>query len=342
MGRNDTRSLVHLLLFKALPVILISIFSLNTLQAQNQNNKTASNNNEKKDETLLYQLMNRYRLNYYYYYSCHEKTTVTRTYSDNTVKVYDLDMTYFFSINPEDVESDEKQVITISVDSLHFQFSDAEDTTRFNSQSEGIPPINFNPYLKKSILLGKDIDVTLNPYYEFSKAESPQINQVVNWITDEERGIRDTVDLYIWMREMSQHRIKHFLDFSKSSIPYERVGIDSSWTKEIELMADNMRFKGNATYTLTDFDLKKYSIYADSIAFQPVLERVNVYDINRLINLDSGIGFGSFHYILTAQGVVEKAEATLSAVVDLSFRREKFKQIIESKTTWNLFKVSRY
>lgn len=321
---------------------MFGLFALTSISFS-QNQKSIDEK-EKKQEIVDFKISPKFLTNVYYKYILTDTTTVTRSFkTDDTVK-FQRYITYFYTIEAPALPENGFITLSVSLDSLIYDYSDATKKVHYNTQDDdGVPPFNIQDFTQISCHNGLNYDMTYSPYYEVAKIDGENLIEKREYITSPETGIRDSVQRYIWLKGYSDDFLSSFADPLKNTLPMNRVAIDSSWTKPYKFFINNVLFVDTAKTTLKDFDTKTFTIVADLNNLRTDEKKILTFGINDFVQVDSAtVGSGQIKLELTARGVMQSTEINTVINQALIYKNQKFNQRVETKQRYFLEKMVRF
>ncbi len=285
-------------------------------------------------EKISYRIKIKYPLGLYSVYQFNEITDVKRIYSDSSTKEYKRIVTYFFTFFIADKPEGDFQKIRVSCDSMIYSFTDGRKSFYFNSQSDSLPKENFNDFNYNAIPLARDFEITYSPYYDVAKIESQEYETLKKQILVQGKEKLDTLNRFVWLNTISDDNLKYFTDMLKGIVPYNFVISDSVWKSPFIIKLDAIYFNDTASVRIAEYRAGNFTLECNTENLKPNPQIARLYDINRLVDINSGKGNGYYILKIDPNGMVESAESEFNADITASIRKETFWQNIKSKIEW--------
>lgn len=343
MGRYDIGRLVDIFFRKSLSMnvktlvfFIPVLFFICSTALKPQSAKDADT--EKDDtEPITYKLFVKYPTKVYNVYKINEHTDSWRQYSDSSVKEYERDVTYFITQVAPSLPEDGFQTVRVVFDSLRYRFKEGEAEFTFNSQDEELPSVNFMDLTVSSVPQGREFNMTYSPYGEVADIGGESIEWLENYINEQAVGSTDTLTIYVWLNGISDLHLKYLGDLQKRLIPNGRVTLDSTWKTFFEFELDGVSFYDSVRVSIDDYANGIFNIKAEADSLKAYSGKYRLYGIkNHLVDIDASRGKGTYRIKLTPRGAISYAEADFYAEMVPRVSRERFKQKVKTKVTWEL------
>ncbi|MBM2813520.1 MAG: hypothetical protein HW421_282 [Ignavibacteria bacterium] len=332
MGRNDTRSLVALLLLIIFTYIFVGTdfaFCAPKASAQKEEKK-----DEEKKEVVKYNVFAKYPLKVYNKYKFTEDTKVVRRFSDSSTKEYTRSQTFFFTIFAANAPEDGFQTLEVTVDSMQYKFVEGDAIIEVNF--DDLPPTSFSDFVACNVPLGKEFEMTYSPYGEVAKIEGEKLDKLTELITVKGKNSMDTLQKYMWMRGISYEHLTFLFDLQKGIVPQEPVAIDSSWKTNFALEIEGVDFSDTVKNTLKSYDAGIFEIEVKAEKLHPFLTPIRMYNVSEFVHVDSGMAYGTYKMKVNTSGSIKNVEGDFNADVVTSIKKEKFIHNISVKMNWEL------
>lgn len=327
---------------KNLFIMIICLFAL-TYSSFSQKEKSIDEK-EKKQEVLDFKIAPKFLTNVYYKYILTDTTTVSRIFKTGDTIRFQRYITYYYTIEAPAMPENGFITLSVSLDSLSYDYSDGNKKVHYYTQDdEGVPPYNLKDFTQISCPNGLNFDITYSPYFEVAKIDGENLIDRRQYISSPETGIRDSIQKFIWFKGLSDDFLSSFADPLKNILPINRVAIDSSWVKPYKFYINNVLYIDTAITTLKDFDTKTFTMIADLKNLKTEEKQILTFGIEDFVNVDSAtLGKGQIKVELTARGVIQSTEINTKINQVLSYKNQKFNQIVDTKLKYFLEKMVRF
>ncbi len=339
MGWNDTCRMDALPVkaLKFLLILILTFFFSTDLYAQ-----AVPQKGDPKLDTMQYRITLRYPTNVYTAYKLIETTEVKRTYSDGSAKDYKREVIYYFTTLVSKLPEDGFNTLTVTVDSMKYQFKDGAKTYEFDSQDHEKEIPNILDLTVQAVPLGRTFDMIYSPYHEVASIESEEFESLKEQILNVGKGLMDEVNQTIWLRGFSVETLTHIADLAKGTIPFARVSKDTVWKNQFRFQIDGINFFDTAYCRLADYQAGVFTIEVKADSLKPIPEGVVLHDIRAIVTVDSGLVQGTYKYQIRPNGAISYAEANFEGLVYPRLRNEVFTQYMRKKSVWELIKQYRW
>lgn len=296
-----------------------------------------------QDEVEKYKIFSSFPVNVTHKYDFTENTTVKRTYSDSSQIEYSKIVVYHMSLMAPNAPKDGFQPLEISIDSLKYKFKDDKYDIDYNSQSNvDVPPFNVFDYEKTSVLLGKEYEFDYNPYYEIIDVKGDRLAEQLYRLNDPKKGMRDPLRKYVWLDQLSNEHLEFASDLRKGLFPPFRAQMDTTWKTTSYLELEGIALTDSLEMTLTDFDIKNFTIVGKSFDIKTIDKDVvlhTIKDRSQVLSAD-----GNIDYLLkvSPRGNINYLQIDIDLNVKLKNVNEIYNQHYITTYTWELDKMLKY
>lgn len=317
MGRNDIGKLVNLLfLFCVIPTMLIF----------GQVKKNSENNTFPPAYTIKGAL----RTKIYYNYIVTDTTKVTRVFTDSSVLKYQRIIKYFITIIQPDFPENGFTKVDVSVDSIHYSFSDGIENYEFTTiEKASSKVLGFEDFKAYSIPMSRQFSLIFSPYGEVAKVEGEQLTSDRNYISEISTKTNDSILIHNWSDWLSDFALQHIGNVFKILYPQVPVYRDSIWITTLDIRIENLNLTDTLEAKVTGFWNNLYTIEGKIKGFYLHPKPIKYFKVNNL-SLETELTKleSSFTQNLTTTGVVKYTDIFTNLSQIVLEKKEIFRQEI--------------
>jgi hypothetical protein len=326
---------IFLLLFA-----LVSFSFSQSSEIKNDNNDKVQK--EKRDNLPKYKIKIKFPLEVYHVYRMTESSQISRTFSDNNVSEFTRDVNYFFTLRMTTNPNDGFQKVEVIIDSMDYDFKQGKKEIKSGSQSDNDIPLNNKDFLNYLVPVSKEFTLTYSPYNDVAKIEGDRLLEFRKEYSDPEKGIKDSLGKSIFINRMSDKDLKFITDLTKNILPISEVNTDTIWKSPFYFDIAGLRFNGNISTKIKG--LQKTTYLLESITDTLKIENKTKYyeDINQDVVIENGKSVGSYSLDASSDGSLTYAKAVFVSELNCKVNKVTFKEIIKTKTVWDLLERFHY
>lgn len=293
-----------------------------------------------KSEALTYKILARFPVNVSLKYIYKEDSKITRVFSNGKSKDFNRLLTYHFSLRaPSAVDKQGFQLIEVSVDSLEYSFTSPDTTIYYNSQADDLRPPKLDDYLNRMVPLGLNFDMTYSPYQEVAKIGGEMLIQKRDYLTDKKTAPTDEMNKATWVNGLQDESLMNLFDVVKGFPPSYKVSIDSTWDKEILCELEGSKFIDSVKFSLTDFNIQRFTIKGVSTRIQSVDQLVRLFGLPQLIDYTKAKGTSEYLIKMHPRGSINQIDANYKVTQTYQVANDFIEQNVDCKKTWILDKM---
>lgn len=296
-----------------------------------------------QDDELTYKIFSDFPVGVFHTYDFTENTSVLRTYSDSSQVNYDKFLIYHLSMRAPNEPDNGFLILEVSIDSLKYKFSDSRDTVEYNSQSDEVaPPFQIPDYVKSSVILGKEFEFEYNPYYEVIKVAGDRLERQRYRIKDPNKGMRDSLRRYIWLKQLSDEHLEFVSDLRKGLFPDFRAKEDTTWKTRVYLESEGIRFYDSVEVKFNGYEARSYLLTGESFDLELIDEDAVIHKIEAKSSPQEIKGNIEYELRVNPRGFIEYLQIDMDLKFEMKIKNETFNQHVVSTYTWELGKMYKW
>ena len=334
MGWNDISRM------GAISVKVKSILSLVAVLLVLQLNAFAqktSGEAQKGPETLKFRPVHVFPKNVLNVYKYTDSSDVTRTFTDGSISNYQRTITFFFTVKQTNPTENGFATVETSIDSVRYWFKEKNAEIKWDSQDEMAGGINLPDLKAQTVPLGKYYNMTYSPYGEVAKFEGEKLDEYFDYINKNGKGMKDTVELYLWTDGASSGRLAQITNVRKILLPQESIEIDSIWRTPFNIQFENINCYDSVDAKIVRVQNGETRIEALVKNIKAEQGNFRFYGIkDRLLNVKSSSGIGIYTLDLSPRGSIKRAEGNFDVEFVVPIKNEQFIQKIKNHCVWEL------
>lgn len=321
---------------KIAAIFVVSVFLLIANPSFAQDELANNKKDTIKKQVLRYPIKAKFEAKVYSVYRLVKTTKVKRIFADSAIQEYDRYCAYFFHILAPDNPQEGFTKIKVVVDSVEYKFEHDDFKDYFISRPEYMPSLT-DDFIRNMTSMGIDFEMEYSPYGEvislggglMEKAKEPFL--IKNY-----QG--NTYQKELWLRGLSDERLKLDFDLIKDMLPDKMVPLDTSWSIDVYTEADGVRFSGQGKATFESFIDGDFTLLSkfDSLRSDDDLLISTGID-KQFPELINSMASGNGQLVVGPNGIIKRAEMTVNAVVDARLKKMEFRDFISTKYSWEIF-----
>ncbi|MBI5325646.1 MAG: hypothetical protein HZB41_10340 [Ignavibacteriae bacterium] len=319
-------------------IILFSVFALFTYTNFADDTRKGLDNENKKEEVEKFKPKVIYHTNAYRVYKYTETTNVKRIYSDSSTKEFKRVLTYFMTITIFNKPENGFETLKIVIDSMLYKLTDADKVYEFNSQADQIKPVKLKDLEAMSVPLNRQFEMTYSPYGEVAKIESPDIEEVIDYIKSEDAKFgtnsKDELKNLIWFDGLSDNRLKHITDLQKIVFQQVPMAKDSIWHSPFTIEIDGKDFIDTVDSKIVEYNNGNITIESKTKNLKAIPKDSYFFGVTKPAHIDSVKGEGFYIFQINPRGIISKVDAEFTIDSECKVRFEPFKESVQSKLSW--------
>ena len=269
-------------------------------------------------------------------------TKVKRTFTDNTTQNFERKVEVYLSFWRPSALTDGFAEVRAGLDSISYEYKDANSTVRWFSQSntDNLPG---NPdYDVVFPILGRMFFKTISPYFDVAKIEG----KILEEGRDDINKMSDTVLRRIWQKANSDDNLKFYADMNRSVLKNGRFAIDSTWKMRFSIPIEGIRYTcDTATVKFYLYDGKNFHIKAEMTQMSPNLnDSASVIGMNRdILPVDSTSSSAGFWDIsVSPRGTLNTVKAEFITKTNSVINNMQFSDEIKTDIKYELLGTQRW
>lgn len=330
--------LIILILFS----FVISTFAQSVDDTSKDKSKKGKDLNEKKDDNLKYKIKVKFPLEIYHVYRMTESSQISRTFSDNNVTEFTRDVNYFYTMRLTTNAEEGFQKIAVIIDSMDYEYKLGNKVLKSSSQSDEAIPLNNKDFLNYFIPVSKDFNMTYSPYNDVAKLEGERLFEMRKEYSDPETGIKDSLGKSIFLSRISDKDLRFITDLTKNILPISEVALDTIWRSPFYFDVAGLRFSGNTNTKLKGLKARTYLLESTTDTLNIENRMKYFQDLNTDVLIEKGKSFGVYSLDANSDGAMTYAKAQFTSELDCRINKITFKEIIKTKTIWDLLERFHY
>jgi hypothetical protein len=271
---------------------------------------------------------------YEYVYKFTETTKVNRKYDNNSDISYKRERTFFLKFEQRPEERKGFYRYKVSVDSMRYKFTQGDAVVEFDSQADEMPASTFNDLVAYWVPQGRIFNIVYSPYREAVEVEGESIDWVIDFVTEGETRLSDTLNRFMWVRGVSLPHLAHFSDLEKGAVPTGTVLEDSTWHGKFNIELNGVNFKDTVQNTLVDYRGGHFVISSTVPSLEPIKETLRVYEIDKFVDVVGGSGKGTLKTHIDPKSVIKEKTAKFDAKVIYKMGNHEFSEEIDVEASW--------
>ena len=334
MGWNDISLMGSVSLKRKSVLILLAVFISMQFTAFSQKH---TDDAQKGPEVLKFRPFHLYPKNVLNIYKYTDSTEVTRTFVDGTSTSYNRAITFFFSLKQPAPTEKGFATVETSIDSARYWLKEKNAEIRWDSQDEMAGGINLPDLKAQTVPLGKYFNMTFSPYGDVAKIEGEKLDEYFDYIKKYGKGLKDTIELFIWTDGASNSRLAQIGNINKILLPQEPIEKDSIWKTPLTLQFENINCFDSVEAKITSVQNGETRIEALAKSIKTVPGSYRFYGIkDRLLSVKSTSGGGIYTLDITPRGTIRKAEGNFEVEMIVPIKSDSFTQKIKNHCVWEL------
>jgi hypothetical protein len=325
--------------FSLIILICVLFVSFQSLLADNKAVKGIESSDEQ--EIVKYGIKINYPVKSFSNIKINEITNVHRIYPDSTTKDYSREINYYTTSEVPSSPEDGFQTVNVTVDSMHYKFTEGEVEFEYNSIDMKGKALRFKDLNCKTVPLGREFELVYSPYGEIAKIGGEEIDETLNYVIERGEGYLSETDKYVWLNGLSKEHLAYLGDLQKIMQPIERMAIDSIWYSPFNIEINGYNFYDTLALKIMDYNAGMFIISGESLSLHPFNKKSFAYNISDLCEIHSVKGTGNFKLELSARGVIKSVGTDYKIKVKLKVEDQIIEEIIDSKIIWDVQGVFR-
>ncbi len=321
-----------------LPVLILAF----SLAFGLQNQEPLKGASDKKKEPPKYLLNVEHKSQTFFTFKMIENTDVTRFIEKSgTERHYSRDAVYFLTARIPESPEEGFETLEITLDSLNYTFKDGDAVFTFDSRDLSGNAARFRDLNMRTASIGRMFELTYSPYGEVAKISGSDLEDLKKYIKERGEGYLSPIDKFMWDRAVSFEKLSYYGDMKKIILPKEKKAIDSVWRSPISLEINGYYFHDTVQAKINDYNAGIYRISAKSTNISPDAGEYYMYDVKKLVGIDSCKGEGTFNIDLKASGYIMRTEADYDIEINTTVGGDAVTEKIKSNVVWERLKTYR-